>query len=394
MSTRALEAVRVIDTDTHVSEPADLFTSRVPKRWRDAAPSATMHPDTGFRTWRIADVWMREEAWFAQAGWTEYPPVYPKHLDDDGVDPGAWSPAERLRRMDEYGIYAQVLYPNVISFYAPLFMRLESELALACVRAYNDFLTEFASHDTNRFLPITMVPFWDVDASIAEIERCAELGHRGVLFANRYERIGLPPCWDAHWDRIYATAEERELSINFHVAVGENDGRVAQERKSRPFDPADSTTLTTSLMLGNAEPIAKLTTTGLCERFPRLNFVSVESGFGYIPYLLDSLDWHWVGQGGRPRLPLLPSEYFKRQFYGTFWFETTTLPLLELYADNMMFETDYPHPTSLSPGPTSPALRPDQHIAKYFSALSDDVARKVLYENAARVYHVKGAASR
>ena len=148
--------------------------------------------------------------------------------------------------------------------------------------------------------------------------------------------------------------------------------------------------MTTSLMLGNAEPIAAIITSGLCDRFPELNFVSVESGFGYLPYLLESLDWHWVGQGGRGALELLPSEYFRRQCYGTFWFETTTLPLLELLADNVMFETDYPHPTSLCPGPASQALRPADHIAKHFASLPDDVVQKVLHDNAARLYRIDG----
>src|SRR4051812_35567654 len=153
MSTQAmLDTVRVIDTDTHVSEPPDLWTSRTPAKWHDAVPAAIEHPETGWRTWRIGDVWLREEAWFAQAGWKDYPPAYPRHLDDDGVDPGSWQPSARLERMDEYGIYAQVLYPNVIGFYAPLFMRMDPQIALACVRAYNDFLTEFASEDPVRFL--------------------------------------------------------------------------------------------------------------------------------------------------------------------------------------------------------------------------------------------------
>ncbi len=323
-------------------------------------------------------------------GLEDVPPDYPKHLDDEGVDPGAWQASARIERMDEYGIYAQVLYPNVIGFYAPLFMRMDPEIALACVRAYNDFLTEFASVDPARLIPIAMVPFWDIDAALVEMERCAAMGHRGILFANKYEKVGLPPCWDAHWDPVYAAAQEMGLPVNFHVAVGENDGGVVAERRAQPFNPADSTKMTTSLMLGNAEPIAAMITSGLCDRFPELNFVSVESGFGYLPYLLESLDWHWVGQGGRGALELLPSEYFRRQCYGTFWFETTTLPLLEQLADNVMFETDYPHPTSLCPGPTSQALRPADHIATYFKDLPADVVRKVLHDNAARIYHLDG----
>jgi len=85
---------------------------------------------------------------------------------------------------------------------------------------------------------------------------------------------------------------------------------------------------------------------------------------------------------------MLPSEYFRRQCYGTFWFERKTLPLLETYPDNFMFETDYPHPTSMSPGPASPAERPADHIRSAFARVPDDVARKALHDNAAAVYHL------
>jgi hypothetical protein len=84
----------------------------------------------------------------------------------------------------------------------------------------------------------------------------------------------------------------------------------------------------------------------------------------------------------------LPSEYFKRQVYATFWYERDTLRLLDLYADNAMFETDYPHPTSLSPGPFSAAEAPQEHIAKAFAVIDEDVKRKALFENAAKLYHV------
>ena len=85
---------------------------------------------------------------------------------------------------------------------------------------------------------------------------------------------------------------------------------------------------------------------------------------------------------------LLPSEYFLRQCYGSFWFERTTLPLLEAYPNNFMFETDYPHPTSMSPGPASPAELPREHIEKAFAHVPPDIARKALHGNAAAVYHL------
>jgi len=74
-------------------------------------------------------------------------------------------------------------------------------------------------------------------------------------------------------------------------------------------------------------------TSGLCDRFPELDFVSVESGFGYIPFLLESLDWQWKGLGAHRQYPdrLLPSEYFRRQVYSMFWFEKDALELLRMY---------------------------------------------------------------
>jgi len=390
VSTIVAEDLRVIDTDTHVCEPPDLWTSRVPAKWRDVVPHTELNPETGYQHWRIGDSWLMGTGFYAVAGWGEYPPNGPHELTEPGVDPGAWDPKERLKRMDEYGIHAGVLYPNLIGFESPLFMRLGPDVSLACVRAYNDFLTEWASADPERLIPITMVPFWDQDAAVAEIQRCTEKGHRGILFANKYEMIGLPPFYDPYWDRIYAATEEAGLSVNFHVGfTSSTDGSAkAMTNLLAHFDPRVAAKGTALGMMGNADSIASIVTSGLCDRFPTLKFVSVESGFGYITYLLDSLDWHWKGYGAHLQSPMLPSEYFRRQCYGSFWFETETLSLLETYPDNFMFETDYPHPTSMSPGPASPAEIPAEHIARHFANVPPEITAKVMHDNAAAVYHL------
>jgi predicted TIM-barrel fold metal-dependent hydrolase len=294
--------------------------------------------------------------------------------------------------MDEYGIHAQVLYPNLIGFESPLFIELGPEVALACTRAYNDFISEFSSADPNRLVPITMLPFWDIDASLDEMRRAREMGHAGVLFANKYELIGLPSFTDPHWDRIYAAAQDMDLSINFHVGFSASQAGAAAGMTNllANFDPRAAAKGTAMGLMSNGDSIAAIVTSGLCDRFPRLKFVSVESGFGFIPYLLESLDWHWKGYGAHLKSPMLPSEYFRRQCYGSFWFERSTLPLLEIYPDNFMFETDYPHPTSMSPGPASPAQIPSQHVTEAFARVKPDVARKALHDNAAAVYHLDG----
>jgi predicted TIM-barrel fold metal-dependent hydrolase len=387
-----LSTIKVIDTDTHVSEPYDLWTSRVASKYHDRVPVVETWEATGSKHWRIGDTWLAATGFFAHAGSADYPPAgnY-RNLED--ADPGSWNPVDRLERMDQHGIYAQVLYPNIIGFEAPLFMDLGDELSIICTRAYNDFLVDFSSADPKRLIPIAMVPFWDVEESLKEIKRAREIGHRGVLFANKFEQIGLPGFTDPHWDPIYALCQDLELSVNFHVGfAGMREGTHTAKGKlerEQGYDPRQSARLTSVGIMGNADCIANIIASGLAERFPTLPFVSVESGMGYLPYLMESMDWHWQGYGAHLKYPgALPSEIFKRQCYGTFWFERDTLPLLEKYPDNFMFETDYPHPTAMSPGPASPAERPGDHIAKYFTALSDDVARKALHDNAARIYHL------
>jgi predicted TIM-barrel fold metal-dependent hydrolase len=358
---------------------------------RDSVPLVVTNPETGRKHWRIGDSWLMGTGFYAVAGWRDFPPNGPVELDEDGVDSGSWDPQERLRRMDEYGIYSQVLYPNLIGFETPVFRKQGDDVALACVQAYNDYISDFASVSPKRFIPVTMVPYWDQPAAIAEMERCKAQGHRGILFANKYEMVGLPHFTDPHWDPIYAAAQDMDLSINFHVGfTSSTDGSAkAMSALLANFDPRVATRGTALGIMGNADSIAAIVTSGLCDRFPELKFVSVESGFGYITYLLESLDWHWRGYGAHRNAPMLPSEYFRRQCYGSFWFETKTLPLLETYPDNFMFETDYPHPTSMSPGPASPAENPAEHIEKYFAGVPAEVTRKVMHDNAAAVYHLE-----
>ena len=209
----AVEAVRVIDTDTHVCEPADLWTSRMPARWHDAVPRAVPHPDTGRRTWRIGDVWLREEAWFAQAGWGEFPTGLPAPPRRRGCRPrrvatgGTGRANGRVRhlRADPLPERHRLLRAAV---HAP------GTGDRARMRRAPTTTSSPSSRATapDRLIPIAMLPFWDVDAAVVEMARARRAGSPGILFANKYEKVGLPPCWDAHWDPVYAAAQDIEHS--------------------------------------------------------------------------------------------------------------------------------------------------------------------------------------
>ena len=155
---------------------------------------------------------------------------------------------------------------------------------------------------------------------------------------------------------------------------------------------ADLAKVSTLGLISNSRAIVEVLISGICDRFPSLNFVSVESGFGYVPYLVQALDWQWLNNGAAAAHPdrLMPSEYFKRQVYTTFWFEGPTVTrFVEDYVDNIMFESDFPHPTSLAPGPVSHTDSPDKVIEANLSELSDDVLTKILSTNAARLYNIQ-----
>lgn len=388
------EDIRLIDTDSHVSEPVDLWTSRMHGRWAEYAPHVEMDDDWGEARWVVGDQWLSPVGFFSMAGWKEFKPSHPLTLEEG--DKGAWDPVARLEKMDEYGVYAQVLYPNVIAFNSVAFRDLGPEPAEVCTSVYNDFVAEFASRDAQRLIPLMVLPFWDVQACVREMHRAAALGHRGIVWYGKFEQASLPHFTARHWDPVYAAAQELGLSVNFHAGFRTDEhfdrhpAALSAKKAGQVVAARERARATSASMLSLAETLSHVLTSDLCARFPELRFISVESGFGYMPYFLESLDWHWMNDGCNVYHPeaLLPSEYFRRQVYGTFWFERSTLRLLDLYPDNFMFETDYPHPTSLSPGPASTADVPSVHVRKAMADLTPEVARKVFQDNAAKVYGV------
>jgi predicted TIM-barrel fold metal-dependent hydrolase len=383
------ELISVIDVDSHVTEPADLWTSRLPKKLVALAPRVVRDEEWGRDRWLVGDQLILGVQDQAHAGWKEFFPSTPTSFEE--ADPGGWDPEARLRVMDSHGIAAQILYPNLLGFFPWAFMALDRELSLACVRAFNDFQVEWCSVDPKRLIPLAFLPFWDVDASVAELRRTADLGYKGFNWGHKLEQVGLPPVVDRHWDAVMNVAQDLEMPVSFHIGFGGTNRDVDQEHLQDVFaDDIGIAQMGVLFFIGNATAITDLCMRGLCERFPRLNFVSAESGFGYVPFLLEAMDWQYKNNRasvtGGPRL--LPSEYFRRQVYATFWFESHVDRLIDLLPDNVMFESDYPHPTSLSPGPASRADDAKTTIARNLAGLPDDLRRKVLHDTAARVYRL------
>jgi len=315
-------------------------------------------------------------------------PEAPATFED--VLPASYDAQARLEHMDREGIRAQVLYPNVGGFGSGAFLRMKRpELMLDCVRAYNDFLAEWTSTDSDRLVPVMALPFWDVKTAVAEIERSAAIGHKAVLMSGAPQDFGMPFLSQEHWDPLWETAQGLGLSISFHIGSGDVGGAFQPHLSPR----ANFARYSSLSFVQNANSLVDVIFGGVCHRFPDLKLVSVESGVGWMQSFLEGMDWQWTnGQVIRdhPEYDLLPSEYFRRQIYGCFWFERKGLgPVLENLPDNLLWETDFPHPTCQHPTPANPnAKRPAEYAEEALAEISEATLQKVLHDNAAALYRI------
>ncbi len=375
----------IIDVDSHVSEAPDLWTSRVPAAMRDRVPHLE-------RDARGRDIWVIDGERVCLAGllatagrgdFKNYPATYAD------MHPGAHDAKERLKYMDEFGIWAMVMYPNVAGFGSQQFLKLrDPELMLACVEAYNNWQTEWASEDPRRLLPITSTPFWDIEAAVREVRRCAAMGHKGILFTGEPHKFGQPMLGDRAWDPLWSTACELDVPISFHIGSGNMEGGMTKEMMAAYGKMATFTAGSVEVFLKNGIQLSDLLMSGVLARFPDIKFVSVESGIGWIPFVLEALDYQFLGnrvRDERPDLDLLPSEYFARNIYACYWFEQVAPRRLidKVGEDRILFETDFPHPTSLFG---------DEVADRIQSGLSDSTPEQrhaILWGNAQTLYKVE-----
>jgi uncharacterized protein len=392
-----MSSYSIIDADTHVTETTELWTSRAPARMRDRVPRIVTGTD-GTQRWMLGNkrgllLGSDNRDVLATQGTIEpdglgsfkNPPS-----DFQEMHPGAYDPKARLKYMDEMGIWAMVMYPNVGGFGAQDFLKLDDpELMLTCIQIYNDWQNEWASEDSRRLLPIASIPFWDVAAAAEEVRRCATMGHRGILFTGEPQSFGQPLLGDPHWNRLWEVAAELDLPISFHIGSGDVTETAVKHRIASYGRAAAYTTIAIDLLLQNGRQVSDLIMSGVLARYPTIKFVSVESGIGWIPFVLEAMDYQFHGNNvreERPELDLLPSEYFARNVYACCSFEQTAPRRLidEIGADNVMFETDFPHPTS---------LYGEEVYARIKGGLShceETVRRKILWENAQKLYKVTG----
>lgn len=383
---------KVIDVDTHLVEPHDLWTKRAPASLRDRLPR--VKTVNGVRSWVIDDDKILSKGAVPACTISKEGVKWPgldfvqKQIED--VAPASYDIKARVAVMDQMGINAQIVYPNILGFGGQKAVEVDDQLRIATVEIFNDAMAEMQDESGQRIFPMAMLPWWDVDLSVKEIERAHRLGLRGLninsdphLFRRPNGEM-LPDLGQEYWYPMWEACEAYKLPINFHIGASEESmDFVGHQGWPGLHQDMRSGLGGAMLFINNGKTMGNLMLSGLLDRFTKLQFVSVESGLGWIPFLLEAIDYQMSETGANAcKLQRRPSEYFKTNFHACFWFERKNLvhDIRQLGVENVLFETDYPHPI---------CLYPVDNMDRALDGLTEQEKVKVLSGNAAKLYNIK-----
>ena len=296
--------------------------------------------------------------------------------------PGGTDPHARLKDMDVEGVDIAILYGT--SFRSGVCGLMDGEYAAAICRAYNDWLAEYCSADPKRLKGAALVPLQNVPAAIAEMKRAiTKLGMVTVCLPTNVYGKNLN-----HPDFLpfFEAAQSLGIPLSVHPTVGHN-GQPGlygvQSAGSERFDRFFFTHIVGfpfELMIA----VLSIVGGGIFERFPRLKVAFLEGGAGWLPFWMERIDEHYEKLAPQvPELRKRPSEYIKSEnFYISTEAEESMLPVVleHVGEDRVLYASDFPHWDCSFPNSV-------RHISERQS-LSDAAKRKVLGDNAARLYQL------
>jgi predicted TIM-barrel fold metal-dependent hydrolase len=370
----------LISADSHAAFACDDFTSRMSlKKWGDRIPHVAPYEKNGeiLDGWRIYDSPASGQVCNCPAAMGEPFPHWPKRWEE--VPSLVYSPRDRLKALDTDRVDAEVLFPNPPGGAYYQYKDLDFEFDV--VRAYNDTLSDWVRL-SDRYLPLAILPFLQAPAVIArEIERAVENGHKGVNVPGQMP-VGLPHLADPYWYPIWDVCAEMGIALHFHAMAGLRS--AASTKTWSGYSPRQAhAAMTSTGALAPTQIIPQLIFSGVTERFPNLKCVFAEAGLGGLSYLLATCDHEWESRHlWTEGLKTRPSEVLKRQMYMNFWFEAEGIKVRhEIGIDNIMWEADFPHVAAYYPNSWDA-------IERVLDGVPPDERRKLLYENAIRVYRI------
>ncbi len=377
-----VSGIRVVDCDTHFTEPRDMWTSRAAARMKDRMP--TIRRVDGMDKWFIGDLDCGTIGGSVIGADKNKLLGKLSHPTFEKMHPASYDVKPRLAIMDAFGIHAQLTYQNAGCTQIGTLMSLgDLELATEIVRIFNDAAAERQKESGDRIFTMALLPLWDRKALELEARRCVEDLHlKGFVLPDQPERYGMPGFMSDHWAPMFSFCSDRKIPINFHFASALDAFSLTWSDFTFQKRMAIGATL---FYLGNAATMSNFLLSGLFDRYPGLRMVSVESGLGWVPFVIEALEYQMdemMPEEAR-KLKRRPLEYLREHFWFCYWFEKNGVrDMLDLIGpDHVLFETDFPHPTSLYPNV-------NEQIEKTLGHLDFGMRKRILQDNPAALYHL------
>jgi len=337
----------MISSDSHIIEPPTLWTDRIDKAYRDRAPRVVEEAEGDF--WFIDG--QRSMSFLGvQTG---------DRFDKDATEltttarftdvrPASYDPARYIEENRQDGVVGSVIYPSeaLLAYSIP-----DSDLCSATMRAYNDFIAEFCSHDAARLKGIGLINVDDPSEAVAEMKRVRDIGLAGIMITV------LPPSDRAYdhpmYEDVWSAAVDLDLPISMHVATGRS--------------VLSASTTQTSLQNGITEAafylqdhfvrksLGEMIFSGVFMRHPKLRVGSIEHEICWAPFFLFQADYCYTDRpvrGDWLRFPdgNLPSDYFKQNVFMSFQEDEVGIRVRDVCGiEGLMWGSDYPHTESTFP---------------------------------------------
>ncbi|AEV71766.1 putative TIM-barrel fold metal-dependent hydrolase [Mycolicibacterium rhodesiae NBB3] len=379
----------LISVDDHILEPPNLWVDRVAAKDRDRAPNMQTD-DNGMDVWVYDGKKMPSSGLSAVVGKSKEE-FSPEPLNYAEMRPGCYDAKARVEDMDTSGVLASLCFPTLPRFCGQLFMEAsDREFGFQCLQIYNDWLVEeWCGAAPGRYIPLMLIPMWDPQLAVTEMERMAARGVTSFAFSENPEPLGLPTIHDAdhYWEPVMAAANELGMVASMHVGSSSTLPRICNDA---PF--------MANLTWGASRTSGTMLSwifSGLFQRYPNLKIALSEGEIGWAPYFLERAEQvldkqrYWVKRGTKfmghagneADLDTLDiRETFRNHIYGCIIEDRHAMKSLdEIGEDNVMCETDYPHSDSTWPNCIDVAR-------DTMKDLPESVQYKLLRGNAERLY--------
>lgn len=328
----------LLSIDDHFIEPPDLFERHLPERYRADAPRLV---HDGIDRWVFQGTSVGVPGLNAVCSWPkEEWSLDPCTLAE--MRPSAYDVHARVRDMNANGMLAGMNFPTFPGFAGAHLARLpDRDLTNAVIAAYNDYLIdELVGSYPGRFIPMAILPFFDIDASVAEVHRVAAKGAVAVSLPETPYGLDLPDFSTGHWDPLFAALCEHDMVACMHIGGG-----FGLIKRPPTVSVDDLIVLAPQVMTITC---ADIMLSGLLRRFPTLRIALSEGGIGWIPFFLDRMERHvenhrWTHLDKLPT-GKTPTEVFRDHFLACFITDPSALRLRDrIGVESIAWECDFPH---------------------------------------------------